>query len=49
MPASADAERFMAVLLWSQTSKCDCEACRYFRSLARELVNKHIKGGVAVG
>jgi len=43
LPSEEAGERFMAVMLWAQSSDCDCEACRYFREMAANLIAKHIK------
>lgn len=39
----ADAQEFMAVLLWSQSDECSCPAAVYFRKMAQNLIKDHIK------
>jgi len=36
------AEEFMAILLWSQTSTCNCPAARYFKKMAKRMISQHI-------
>jgi len=45
LPSEEAGERFMAVMLWAQSSDCNCKACQYFRELAARLINKHIGKG----
>lgn len=44
MPGAKTGEEFMAVLLYTQKSKCKCPSCLYFRGLADGLIKKHVKG-----
>jgi len=43
LPSEEAGERFMAVMLWAQSSSCTCQACQYFREMAANLIRKHIK------
>jgi len=42
MPPPSEAEEFMAILLWAQTSTCNCPAARYFKKMGRRLAKKYI-------
>ena len=37
------AEEFMAILLWSQTSTCNCPAAQYFKKMGKRMVAEHVK------
>jgi len=43
LPSEEAGERFMAVMLWAQSSSCTCQACQYFREMAANLISKHIR------
>jgi len=43
MQPQPEAERFMAILLWSQSSTCNCPAARYFREMGKRMVAEHVK------
>jgi len=42
LPASMEAERFMALLLHAQSSKHRCIFADYFRELGRRMIREHI-------
>ena len=37
-------EKFMAVLLWAQSSSCTCPACAYLRDMAQRMISTHVPG-----
>jgi len=43
MPASADAERFMALLLYAQSSEHRCIFADYFREMGRRMIKEHVR------
>jgi len=43
MPPPTEAEEFMAILIWAQTSTCNCPAAAYFRRMGRRLTEKYIR------
>ena len=43
MPPTADAERFMALLLHAQSSSHSCIFADYFREMGRRMIKEHIK------
>jgi len=43
MPPSREAEEFIAILLWAQTSTCTCPAASYFRKMGKRMVKEHVK------
>jgi len=49
MQAPETGEKFMAILLWAQSSSCTCPSCEYFRDLAGRLISKHVGGVKKVG
>jgi len=49
MQAPETGEKFMAILLWAQSSSCTCPSCEYFRELADRLISKHVGGVKKVG
>jgi len=42
MPPTADAERFMALLLHAQSSRHSCIFADYFREMGRRMISEHI-------
>jgi len=43
MPPTADAERFMALLLHAQSSDHKCIFADYFREMGKRMIKEHIK------
>ena len=43
MPPTADAERFMALLLHAQSCDHKCIFADYFREMGRRMIKEHIK------
>jgi len=43
MPPPTEAEEFMAILIWAQTSTCTCPAAAYFRRMGSRLTEKYIR------
>jgi len=43
MPPTADAERFMALLLHAQSTEHSCIFADYFREMGRRMIKEHIK------
>jgi len=35
-------EKFMAILLWAQSSACTCPACAYLRDMAQRMISTHV-------
>lgn len=42
VPGAEAGEKFMAILLWVQSSECKCPSCEYFRELGKTILEKHI-------
>ncbi|RLE63560.1 MAG: hypothetical protein DRJ38_07235 [Thermoprotei archaeon] len=49
MQAPETGEKFMALLLWAQSSSCTCPSCEYFRDFANRLISKHVGSVKKVG
>jgi len=43
VPPPLEAEEFMAILIWAQTSTCTCPAAAYFRRMGRRLTERYIR------
>jgi len=43
MPPTADAERFMALLLHAQSTEHSCIFADYFKEMGRRMIKEHIK------
>jgi len=49
VPPPLEAEEFMAILIWAQTSTCTCPAAAYFRRMGRRLTEKYIQESASPG
>jgi len=46
MPPTTDAERFMALLLYAQSTNHRCIFADYFRELGQRMIKDHVKEGI---